>query len=70
MIFKIMNPKQSVFIIFKHLSHIVTLLIYSLFGMLIVQYAYMSSINTGNAASIYMRLFISYCGLYLEEKSG
>ena len=50
MIFKIMNPKQSVFIIFKHLSHIVTLLIYSLFGMLIVQYAYMSSINTGNAA--------------------
>mgnify|MGYP002720684129 FL=1 len=50
MIFKIMNPKQSVFIIFKHLSHVVTLLIYSLFGMLIVQYAYMSSINTGNAA--------------------
>ena len=28
-----------------------TLLIYSLFGMLIVQYAYMSSINTGNAVA-------------------
>ena len=28
----------------------ITLIIYSLFGMLIVQYAYMASINEGNAA--------------------
>lgn len=48
--FKIMNFRQSIFVIFTRVSHVITLLIYSLLGMLIVQYAYMASINEGNAA--------------------
>lgn len=48
--FKIMNSRQSIFVIFTRVSHVITLIIYSLFGMLIVQYAYMASINEGNAA--------------------
>ena len=48
--FKIMNSRQSIFVIFSRVSHVITLIIYSLFGMLIVQYAYMASINEGNAA--------------------
>ncbi|MDS0999504.1 EamA family transporter [Staphylococcus capitis] len=48
--FKIMNSRQSIFVIFTRVSQVITLIIYSLFGMLIVQYAYMASINEGNAA--------------------
>lgn len=47
---KMLNPKQSIFIVFQQPRMFIKLLIYSLLGMLIVQYAYMASINTGNAA--------------------
>ncbi|MBO1198149.1 EamA family transporter [Staphylococcus simiae] len=47
---KILNPKQSIFVVFQQPRMLFKLLVYSLLGMLIVQYAYMASINTGNAA--------------------
>src|SRR5699024_9547887 len=49
-IYKIRNRKSSIFSIFKNRHHIFQLLIFSIFGMLLVQYAYMASINYGNAA--------------------
>ncbi|WP_336878530.1 DMT family transporter [Staphylococcus nepalensis] len=49
-IYKIRNKKSSIFSIFKNRHHIFQLLIFSIFGMLLVQYAYMASINYGNAA--------------------
>ncbi|WP_228480676.1 DMT family transporter [Staphylococcus sp. GDY8P57P] len=49
-LYKIRRPKQSIFIVFRNPRTIVSLLIYSLIGMLFVQYAYMASIATGNVA--------------------
>ncbi|WP_341636649.1 DMT family transporter [Staphylococcus casei] len=49
-LFKIMNKQKSVFIIFKNIYSIFQLFIFSIFGMLLVQYSYMASINYGNAA--------------------
>ncbi|PTI35299.1 EamA family transporter, partial [Staphylococcus succinus] len=49
-LFKIMNKQKSVFIIFKNIYSIFHLFIFSIFGMLLVQYSYMASINYGNAA--------------------
>lgn len=49
-LYKIRRPKQSIFIVFRNPRTIVSLFIYSLIGMLFVQYAYMSSIATGNVA--------------------
>lgn len=49
-IFKIMNKQRSLFIIFISKYSLLELLIFSIFGMLIVQYSYMASINYGNAA--------------------
>lgn len=42
--------KQSVFTIWKDAKSRVPLVIFSLFGMLLVQYSYMASIEAGNAA--------------------
>ena len=68
--FKIMNSRQSIFVILLvYLT--ITLIIYSLFGMLIVQYAYMASIN-GNAAVALLQyiapVYISFYGLHSEVK--
>lgn len=49
-LFKIMNRHKSIFSIFTHVHTIFQLVIFSIFGMLLVQYAYMASINYGNAA--------------------
>ncbi|UDI77465.1 EamA family transporter [Staphylococcus taiwanensis] len=49
-LYKILHPKRSIFIVFTNLKTIISLLIYSLIGMLFVQYAYMASIATGNVA--------------------
>lgn len=49
-IFKILNPRQSIFIVFRKVTNTIQLLIFSTLGMLLVQYAYMASINYGNAA--------------------
>ena len=49
-IFKITNKHQSLFSIFLNKQSLLQLLIFSLFGMLLVQYSYMASINYGNAA--------------------
>lgn len=49
-IFKIFNPRQSIFIVFRNVTNTIQLLIFSTLGMLLVQYAYMASINYGNAA--------------------
>lgn len=49
-IFKIMNKQRSLFSIFISKYSLLELLIFSIFGMLIVQYSYMASINYGNAA--------------------
>lgn len=49
-LYKIRRPKQSIFIVFRNPRTIVSLFIYSLIGMLFVQYAYMASIATGNVA--------------------
>lgn len=48
--YKILQPKHSIFIIFRNVKTVIHLLIYSLLGMLFVQYAYMASIATGNIA--------------------
>ncbi|WP_210137612.1 EamA family transporter [Staphylococcus sp. GDH8C109P] len=50
MIYKIINRKSSLFDIFKNKHSLFQLFIFSIFGMLLVQYAYMASINFGNAA--------------------
>ena len=50
MIYKIINKKSSLFDIFKNKHSLFQLFIFSIFGMLLVQYAYMASINFGNAA--------------------
>ncbi|MBA1352921.1 EamA family transporter [Staphylococcus cohnii] len=50
MIYKIINRKSSLFDIFKNKHSLFQLFIFSIFGMLLVQYAYMVSINFGNAA--------------------
>ena len=50
MIYKIINRKSSLFDIFKNKHSLCQLFIFSIFGMLLVQYAYMASINFGNAA--------------------
>ncbi|MCG7338010.1 DMT family transporter [Staphylococcus sp. ACRSN] len=47
---KLFNPNISIFIIFKSKQSIWQLMIFSIFGMLLVQYSYMASINYGNAA--------------------
>ena len=49
-LYKIRRPKQSIFIVFRNPRTIVSLFVYSLIGMLFVQYAYMASIATGNVA--------------------
>lgn len=49
-LFKIMNRRKSIFAIFTHVHTIIQLIIFSIFGMLLVQYSYMASINYGNAA--------------------
>lgn len=49
-IYKMLNPRKSIFIIFKSKRSMMQLLIFSIFGMLLVQYSYMASINYGNAA--------------------
>lgn len=49
-IFKILNPRQFIFIVFRNVTNTIQLLIFSTLGMLLVQYAYMASINYGNAA--------------------
>lgn len=49
-LFKIMNRHKSIFSIFIDAHTIFQLVIFSIFGMLLVQYAYMASINYGNAA--------------------
>lgn len=49
-IFKILNPRQSIFIVFRNVTNTIQLLIFSTLGMLLVQYAYMASIIYGNAA--------------------
>lgn|SRR5699024_2180592 len=49
-IFKITNKHQPLFSIFLNKQSLFQLLIFSLFGMLLVQYSYMASINYGNAA--------------------
>ncbi|WP_210617191.1 DMT family transporter [Mammaliicoccus lentus] len=49
-IFKFMNKNLSIFSIFKNKQSLVQLIIFSTFGMLLVQYSYMASINFGNAA--------------------
>ena len=43
--YKILQPKHSIFIIFRNVKTVIHLLIYSLLGMLFVQYAYMDGIN-------------------------
>lgn len=48
--YKFLNPSRSIFIVFNSPSNIFKLLLYSLLGMLFVQYAYMASIGTGNVA--------------------
>lgn len=50
MIYKIVNRKSSLFDIFKNKHSLFQLIIFSILGMLLVQYAYMASINFGNAA--------------------
>ena len=45
-----MQPKRSIFSVFQDRRMLGKLLIFSILGMLVVQYAYMASINTGNAA--------------------
>ncbi|GJF43274.1 EamA family transporter [Staphylococcus argenteus] len=45
-----MQPKRSIFSVFQDRQMLGKLLIFSILGMLVVQYAYMASINTGNAA--------------------
>lgn len=49
-LFKIMNRQKSIFAIFTNVHTIIQLVIFSIFGMLLVQYSYMASINYGNAA--------------------
>lgn len=49
-IFKILNPRQSIFIVFRNVTNTIQLLIFSTLGMLLVQYACMASIIYGNAA--------------------
>lgn len=49
-IFKILNPKHSIFTIFSNFTSTMQMLIFSIFGMLLVQYSYMASIDEGNAA--------------------
>nr|WP_275114427.1 DMT family transporter [Staphylococcus argenteus] len=48
--YKMMQPKRSIFSVFQDRQMLGKLLIFSILGMLVVQYAYMASINTGNAA--------------------
>ena len=50
MIYKIINRQSSLFDIFKNKHSLFQLFIFSIFGMLLVQYAYMASINFGNTA--------------------
>ena len=47
--YKMMQPKRSIFSVFQDRRMLGKLLIFSILG-LVVQYAYMASINTGNAA--------------------
>ncbi|RIO86058.1 DMT family transporter [Staphylococcus gallinarum] len=49
-IYKLLNPRKSIFIIFTSKRSFIQLIIFSIFGMLLVQYSYMASINYGNAA--------------------
>jgi drug/metabolite transporter (DMT)-like permease len=49
-LFKIMNRRKSIFSIFTNAHTVFQLIIFSIFGMLLVQYSYMASINYGNAA--------------------
>lgn len=47
---KLFNRQHSIFRIFRKSQDLRQIIIFSVFGMLLVQYAYMSSINYGNAA--------------------
>ncbi|MEB6243003.1 DMT family transporter [Staphylococcus gallinarum] len=49
-IYKLLYPRKSIFIIFTSKRSFIQLIIFSIFGMLLVQYSYMASINYGNAA--------------------
>ena len=49
-LYKMMQPKRFIFSVFQDRQMLGKLLIFSILGMLVVQYAYMASINTGNAA--------------------
>src|SRR5699024_11871385 len=46
----LLRGKPTVFIIWKDTKSRVPLIIFSLFGMLLVQYSYIASIEVGNAA--------------------
>lgn len=46
----ILTGKQTIFTIWKDSKRRSALIVFSLFGMLLVQYSYMASINAGNAA--------------------
>ena len=48
--YKMIQPKRSIFSVFQDRRMLGKLLTFSILGMLVVQYAYMASINTGNAA--------------------
>ncbi|MCJ0913724.1 MULTISPECIES: DMT family transporter [Mammaliicoccus] len=49
-LFKLTHEQHSLFSIFKDKASIIQLLLFSIFGMFLVQYSYMASINYGNAA--------------------
>ncbi|MEX6340215.1 DMT family transporter [Staphylococcus arlettae] len=49
-LYKLMYRRHSLFAIFKNKSTLLALMLFSILGMLLVQYSYMASINYGNAA--------------------
>lgn len=49
-LYKLRYKHHSLFAIFKHKSTCFALILFSILGMLLVQYSYMASINFGNAA--------------------
>src|SRR5699024_12464231 len=57
-IFKITNKHQPLFCIFLNKQSLFQLLIFSLFGIFLVQYSYMSSINYGNSAVVTLLQYI------------
>lgn len=67
LIAKIKNPKFHLTRIFYHKPDALSLVIFSLFGMLSVQYTYMASIDLGNAAVATLLQYLSpvYVIIYL-----